>query len=103
MEFHMRYTVKTEFLPEIFIQPDENECIPAHKVTAFAHGISAVPAYAYLGDVGESPTGDKKAEKFEDDFIDELFPELSRLGFAAVTYAPPQYSGTACQVKAAFT
>jgi len=82
--------LKTEFLPKIFIQPDEQECIPAIQVTAFAQSIAAIPAYAYLGDVGESPTGDKKAEKFEDDYIEELFAEISRLGFKAVTYMPPR-------------
>ena len=82
--------LKTEFLPRIYIQPDENECIPAGRVTAFAGSIGAVSAYAYLGDVGESPTGDKKAEKFEDDYIEELFAELSRLGYRAVAYMPPR-------------
>jgi hypothetical protein len=82
--------LKTGLLPKIYIQPNENECIPAGKVTAFAESISAISAYAYLGDVGESPTGDKKAEKFEDDFIQELFVELSRLGFRALTYMPPR-------------
>jgi len=82
--------LKTDFLPRIFIQPDENECIPADRVTSFAESVSAISSYAYLGDVGESPTGDKKAEKFEDDFIEELFTELSRLGYRAVTYMPPR-------------
>jgi len=82
--------LKTEFLPQIFIQPDEEECIPATQVTAFAQSIAAIPAYAYLGDVGESPTGDKKAEKFEDDYIEELFAEISRHGFKAITYMPPR-------------
>jgi hypothetical protein len=81
---------KTELLPKIFIQPDTQECIPAATVTAFAESIGAIPAYAYLGDVGESPTGDKKAEKFEDDFIEELFAELSRLHYKAITYMPPR-------------
>jgi hypothetical protein len=81
---------KTELLPGIFIQPDAEECIPADRVTAFAESIGAIPAYAYLGDVGLSPTGDKKAEKFEDDYIDELFAELSRLGYRAITYMPPR-------------
>ena len=82
--------LKTEFLPVIFIQPDEKECIPADRVTAFAEHINAVSAYAYLGDVGESPTGDKRAEKFEDDFIEELFTEISRLNYKAVAYMPPR-------------
>ena len=82
--------LKTEFLPGIFIQPNEKECIPAEKATSFARSVSAIAAYAYLGDVGESPTGDKKAEKFEDDYIEELFTELSRLKYRAVTYMPPR-------------
>ena len=45
-------------------------------------------AYAYLGDVAESPTGDKKAQKFEDDYLDELFDTLADCGFDAVTYMP---------------
>ncbi|MCL2127656.1 MAG: PHP domain-containing protein [Treponema sp.] len=82
--------LKSEFLPRVYLQPGESECIPARRVTAFADSIGAVPAYAYLGDVGESPTGDKKAEKFEDGFIEELFAELSRLGYRAVAYMPPR-------------
>ncbi|MDR0487403.1 MAG: PHP domain-containing protein, partial [Treponema sp.] len=77
-------------LPGIFIQPDNDECIPADRVTAFAESSGSIAAYAYLGDIGLSLTGDKKAEKFEDDFIDELFAELSRLGYRAVTYMPPR-------------
>ena len=82
--------LKSAFLPRIFIQPGEKETIPARQVTAFAAGIGAIPAYAYLGDVGESPTGDKKAERFEDEFLDPLFEELSRLGYRAVAYMPPR-------------
>jgi hypothetical protein len=84
--------LKSELLPKIFIQPDEKECIPAERITAFAQSIAAIPAYAYLGDIKESSTGDKKAEKFEDDFIEELFAEISRLGFKAVAYMPPRNS-----------
>jgi hypothetical protein len=61
-----------------------------HDAVAFANEIGAIPAYAYLGDVGESPTGDKKAEKFEDDFLDDLVPELAKIGFKAITYMPPR-------------
>jgi hypothetical protein len=82
--------LKTDFLNRIFIQPGGKECINAEAVTAFADSIGAIPAYAYLGDIAESPTGDKKAEKFEDDYIEELFDCLSRLGYRAVTYMPPR-------------
>ncbi|WP_321992140.1 PHP domain-containing protein [Marispirochaeta aestuarii] len=82
--------LKSVFLPRFFIQPDEKECLPVKQVVEFARSIGAIPAYAYLGDVGESPTGDKKAEKFEDDYLDDLIPELRHLGFCAVTYMPPR-------------
>ena len=48
----------------------------------------AIPAYAYLGDVGDSVTGDKKAQKFEDDFLPELMEEIKKTGFLAVAYMP---------------
>jgi hypothetical protein len=64
--------------------------VPAKTVVDFARSIGAIPAYAYLGDVGESPTGDKKAEKFEDDYLDDLFDELARIGYKAVAYMPPR-------------
>jgi hypothetical protein len=89
--------LKTGLLPRIFIQPGSAECIPAKKAVDFALSIGAIPAYAYLGDVGESPTGDKKAEKFEDDFLEELFDELSRTGYRAVAYMPPR--NTAGQLR----
>jgi len=88
--FDLLGILKQDFLQRIFIQPDERECIAADRVISFAESIGAISAYAYLGDVGESPTGDKRAEKFEDDYIEELFAELSRLGYRAVTYMPPR-------------
>ena len=53
-----------------------------------AKKMGAIPAYAYLGDVGESVTGDKKAQKFEDDFLDELMIELKSAGYQAIAYMP---------------
>lgn len=82
--------LKGSFTPRFFIQPDHRECIPVARAVEFANHIGAIPAYAYLGDVTESPTGDKKAEKFEDDFLDELFALLVELGYKAVTYMPPR-------------
>ncbi len=84
--------LKASFLPSFFIQPGSDECIPVRQAVNFALQIGAIPAYAYLGDVTASPTGDKKAEKFEDDYLDLLFEELVTLGFRAVTYMPPRNS-----------
>ncbi len=83
-------TLKGSFLPEFFIQPEPEETILAKKVVDFARSIGAIPAYAYLGDITESPTGDKKAEKFEDSYLDELFSVLHEIGYTAVTYMPPR-------------
>jgi hypothetical protein len=89
--------LKSSFNDRIFIQPDENECPPVEKATAFALSINAIPSYAYLGDIGVSPTGDKKAEKFEDDFLDALIPRLKDFGFLGLTYMPPR--NTAAQLE----
>ena len=81
---------KASLVPEFFLHSNYDECMSVYKAVDFAHEIGAIPAYAYLGDVGESPTGDKKAEKFEDDFLDDLIPELAKIGFQAITYMPPR-------------
>jgi len=83
-------TMKGDFLLEFFIQPNETECLPVRKVVGFANSIGAIPAYSYLGDVAESPTGDKKAQAFEDSFLDKLMEEVKKIGFKAVTYMPPR-------------
>ena len=75
-------------LVEKFYVDATDECMNIREFTALAKELGAVSAYAYLGDVGESPTGDKKAQKFEDDYLDELFDTLADCGFDAVTYMP---------------
>lgn len=91
---HLAYdllgVLKSSFLGRIFIQPDGTECVPVAEAVALGVAVGAIPCYGYLGDVGESPTGDKKAERFEDAWLDELFAELPRLGFRAVAYMPPR-------------
>jgi hypothetical protein len=82
--------LKSELVPRIFELPDEEECIPVSTAVEHMRKLGAVPAYSYLGDITESVTGDKRAQTFEDSFLDELFPELVRLGFQAVTYMPPR-------------
>ncbi|HET6437663.1 MAG TPA: hypothetical protein VFG59_06365 [Anaeromyxobacter sp.] len=81
---------KSSFLERVFVQPGDDECPPVRALVELGDRLNAIPVYAYLGDVGDSPTGDKKAEHFEDAFLDELMPELKRLGFKAVTYMPPR-------------
>lgn len=81
---------KSALVPLFFIPSGQDECLNVQTVVDFANEVGAIPAYAYLGDVGESPTGDKKAETFEDDFLDELVAELKKIGFKAITYMPPR-------------
>ena len=50
--------------------------------------IDAFLCYAYLGDVGDSVTGDKKAQKFEDDYLEDVFECLKEEGVKSVTYMP---------------
>jgi hypothetical protein len=77
--------------------PARAECPPVRKFTAFARRVGAIPAYAYLGDVTASVTGDKKPQRFEDAFLGLLFRELQALGFQAVTYMPSR--NTPAQLK----
>lgn len=90
---HLMYdllgVLKSEYLGRIYIQPAD-ELPTAEEVVSFADSIGAIATYAYLGDVSASPTGDKKAEKFEDEFLDELFEAMEAKGLRAVTYMPPR-------------
>lgn len=88
--FDLLGVLKSSFIEKVYIQPDARECVPVREAVEFFAGVGAIPAYGYLGDVTDSPTGDKKAEKFEDSYLDELMVEVKRLGFRAVAYMPPR-------------
>ncbi len=79
--------MKSGLIEKIYIEANE-ELLHISEFVSLAKKVGAISAYAYLGDVGESPTGDKKAQKFEDDYLDELAEFLSSEGFNAVTYMP---------------
>lgn len=70
-----------------YINADE-EMPDAEEFVKLVKSYGAIPAYAYLGDVGDSVTGDKKAQKFEDAFLPELMDEIKKSGFLAVAYMP---------------
>ncbi len=86
-EYDILGVLKGHLVEKFYVDATE-ECMNIRDFTALAKKLGAVSAYAYLGDVGESPTGDKKAQKFEDDYLDELFDTLADCGFDAVTYMP---------------
>jgi hypothetical protein len=79
--------LKGNFVKHIYVDAHE-ECPDVKDFVTFAKSIGGISAYAYLGDVKDSVTGDKADMKFEDDFLDELMAYVKEVGFSAVTYMP---------------
>ena len=79
--------LKSGLLSRFYIDA-AGECPDVREFIRFAGEIGAIAAYAYLGDVINSATGDKKAQSFEDGYLEELFTFLEQAGFHAVTYMP---------------
>ena len=88
---HMMYDllgwIKSQLISRFYIDATD-ECPDVRELLALSDRIGAISAYAYLGDVGDSVTGDKRAQKFEDDFLDELVEYVAKLGYKAITYMP---------------
>ena len=79
--------LKGTFVPKIFIDATD-ECPKLSDMVKLCKDVDAYLCYAYLGDVGDSVTGDKKAQKFEDDYLEDVFECLKEEGVKAVTYMP---------------
>ena len=79
--------LKGAFIKKIYVDADE-ELLHISELSALAKKIDALLCYAYLGDVTNSVTGDKIAQKFEDDYLEELFEILRHQNVDAVTYMP---------------
>ena len=86
-EYDLLGILKSAFVPQIFILAT-TECPTLPQMVELCKKVDAYLCYAYLGDVGDSVTGDKKAQKFEDDYLDELFVCLQQQGVKAITYMP---------------
>ncbi|MBE5774843.1 MAG: PHP domain-containing protein [Clostridiales bacterium] len=88
---HMMYDllgwIKSQLISRFYIDATD-ECPDVTEIIALSNRIGAISAYAYLGDVGDSVTGDKRAQKFEDDFLDELVEYVAKIGYKAITYMP---------------
>ena len=86
-EYDVLGMLKGTFVPKIFIDAT-TECPSLKDMVKLCNEIDAYLCYAYLGDVGDSVTGDKKAQKFEDDYLDDVFECLKEECVKAVTYMP---------------
>ena len=90
-EYDLLGLLKGEMVSMFYIDASA-ECPDVKEVIELCRKTGAVSAYAYLGDVGDSVTGDKRTQKFEDDYIELLFDVIKALGFNAVTYMPSRNS-----------
>lgn len=79
--------LKAHFIGKIYL-PAKAECPSLDDAVAIAEKTGGILCYAYLGDVVASVTGDKKAQVFEDGFLEELLKELTDRGVKALTYMP---------------
>lgn len=86
-EYDVLGMLKGTFVPMIFIDATD-ECPKLADMVKLCADVDAYLCYAYLGDVGDSVTGDKKAQKFEDDYLEDVFVCLKEEGVKAVTYMP---------------
>ena len=86
-EYDLLGILKSAFVPQIFIDATA-ECPKLPDMVKLCADVDAYLCYAYLGDVSDSVTGDKKAQKFEDDYLDDVFECLKEEGVKAVTYMP---------------
>lgn len=86
-DYDLLGALKSEFIPKVYI-PATDESPDYRTLVAFANEIGAISSYAYLGDIGDSVTGDKKSQKFEDDYLEELLHFCKDAGFNAVSYMP---------------
>ena len=86
-EYDVLGMLKGTFVPRIFIDATD-ECPKLKDMVKLCADVDAYLCYAYLGDVGDSVTGDKKAQKFEDDYLNDVFECLKEEGVKAVTYMP---------------
>ena len=86
-EYDLLGILKSAFVPKIFIDATD-ECPKLADMVKLCQEVDAFLCYAYLGDVGDSVTGDKKAQKFEDDYLEDVFECLKEEGVKSVTYMP---------------
>lgn len=90
-EYDILGVLKSNMVEKFYI-PATDECPDVKDFIAMVRKNGGISAYAYLGDVGDSVTGDKKTQKFEDSYLDTLIDVLKDCGFDAITYMPTRNS-----------
>lgn len=90
--YYLLGVLKSELTNRFYIDAND-ECPSIFDFLKFVKEIGAIPAYPYLGDIGDSVTGDKKTQTFEDSYLTKLIPWLKEAGFDAVTYMPTRNTG----------
>jgi hypothetical protein len=86
-EYHLLGLLKSNFMDKFYIEAGA-ELPHVRDFIRLADETGAISAYAYLGDVKGSVTGDKKDNAFEDEYLDDLISWLSSAGFRALTFMP---------------
>ena len=86
-EYDLIGTLKKDCIPKVYI-PATAECPRLDEIVGLGKETGAILCYAYLGDVTASVTGDKKAQRFEDENLELLFETLVERGVRALTYMP---------------
>ena len=71
-EYDLLGILKSAFVPKIYIGA-AGECPRLAEVVRLCREADACLCYAYLGDVAESVTGDKRAQRFEDGYLEDVF------------------------------
>ncbi|MBE5761517.1 MAG: PHP domain-containing protein [Clostridiales bacterium] len=80
--------IKSDIIGAFYI-PADKELMHITDFADIMNSLDAVPCIPYLGDIaGESVTGDKKAQVFEDAFLDEWVEYCKSIGFKGITFAP---------------
>ena len=87
---------KSHLIESIYVDADE-ELLTLKELVDLCEKTGAIATYLYLGDVSASVTGDKKAEAYEDAFLDELLQYMKSIGIRAVAYTPAR--NTQAQLK----
>lgn len=87
-EYDVLNIFKGSFVSSIYEEPAAQETPDVRDAVRTIKMLGAIPSYCYLGDVAASPTGDKKAQTFEDAYLDSVFEACKDIGFQAIAYMP---------------